>query len=158
MKNLATIINAMPNNIFNEHSIFDEFPHNLTSGFLQFPQSTQPIWLRSGQNLLPLDIVEKENLFLIRAQLPGVKREEMNISINERTLTIDVQRTKENVEKEEENVLHREIQRENISRSIQLRSPVNESNVKAKFTDGILEITLPKSTTEKPRKIEINAN
>ncbi len=112
----------------------------------------------SSRNLIngsfKLDVRENENEYLLDAELPGVKKEEIKIDLNDGKFTISVQR-EENIDEKKDNYLHRERRFGSMQRSIYLADIKNEGIV-AKFENGILEVTIPKkSLPEKAQQIQI---
>lgn len=100
------------------------------------------------------DVSETKEDFRIKIAVPGISKEDVNIEIRDNILTISGERKETKVTAEEE--LHiKEISYGKFSRSLKLPAKVNHDNVTAKSIDGILHITLPKSESEKPKKIEI---
>jgi len=109
----------------------------------------------SGDNQIRVDIKENEKEYLVEADLPGVKKEEINVDFSNGNLTIAVVRNEEvNVEKE--NFMRKERRSGSYSRSFYVEN-VQEDNIKAKFENGVLSIVLPKKDAgfRKKSKIEI---
>ena len=114
--------------------------------------------MSSGRNLLrdtfKLDIEEKDNEYIIEAELPGIKKEEIDLNIEEDTLSISVNRSEE-VNKDEKNYIHRERRSTAMSRRIRLQG-AKLDEITAKLEEGILIVTIPKSVvSNSSRKIEI---
>ena len=101
-----------------------------------------------------IDIAENENESIIVAELPGVKKEDVSISIDNGWLTFKGER-KATETADIKKVLHREIGYQPFSRSIKLPHLVNVNNVSAELANGILKISLPKAEEIRPRTIEI---
>lgn len=101
-----------------------------------------------------IDMYETDDDIVIKAELPGVSKKDINIEIKDGFLTLKGERKKEEDIKEEN--YHRvERYHGSFQRSFSLPSQVDQDKVKAKFKDGLLEITLPKVEKVKPKKIEI---
>jgi len=92
------------------------------------------------------DIRETKESFIVEAELPGVKKDDVQIVCHEGVLTISV-KTEENAERKEEGYLRRERFTGEAARSFALRD-INEENISAKMEDGVLTITLPKAVPE----------
>jgi len=103
-----------------------------------------------------LDIQETEREYCIEAELPGVKKEEINLELkDDGRLTIAVER-EENLQEENKNYVHRERRYSSMQRSIYLRDAKTEG-VKAQLNDGILRIIVPKQEIQgNSRRIEIS--
>lgn len=101
-----------------------------------------------------IDIKEKENEYLVEAELPGVKKEEIELNIDSDNLCISVQRSSE-VNKDSDQYIHRERREGCMSRRIHLAGARME-DIKAKLTDGVLSISIPRDEKfDKKRRIEI---
>jgi HSP20 family protein len=101
-----------------------------------------------------IDVRESEKEYKIDAEMPGIKKDEISLSLNEGRLTISVSRNEEN-ENENDNYIHRERRFTSMSRSVYLADS-NEENISAKLEEGILKITVPKQIkSASNRKIEI---
>ena len=108
----------------------------------------------SAHGGFPLDISENENEFVLHASLPGVKPEDVQITVHGETLTIQGQgRTEE--EKKGEQWHLRERRFGSFQRSITLPMQVDSDQAQAQFEHGVLTLTLPKSEQAKPRQIKV---
>lgn len=108
-------------------------------------------------HLLPLDVAESETAFVVTADLPGFKKEDIALEIESGVLTI---KGETKIEKEEESAdgpkYHRRERRiESVTRSISLPEGVLEDKVTADLKDGVLTVTLPKAPAALARKIAI---
>ncbi|MGI5876391.1 MAG: Hsp20/alpha crystallin family protein [Dethiobacteria bacterium] len=101
-----------------------------------------------------LDVQEKESEYLIEAELPGIKKEEINLVLDDGRLSITVKR-EDSIEEERKNYIHRERRFSSMQRSIYLADAISEG-VKAKLSDGVLSITVPRKVKKADSsKIEI---
>jgi HSP20 family protein len=98
----------------------------------------------------------KENQLVFKAELPGVDPKDLDVSITDRELVIKGERKAEKGTKEE-NYVYREISYGSFERHFALPEGVKTDELKAKFTNGVLEITVPAPALPKARKIEIEA-
>lgn len=102
-----------------------------------------------------LNTREDENGYYVELDLPGVKKEDINIDINKNTVTISGERkTKEEVK--EENYYKLESFYGKFQRSFLLPDNVNPDDIKATFENGVLELTLPKSDVKESKRVEIS--
>ena len=109
-----------------------------------------------GSRWMPsVDIAEDKDKFMLSAELPGVKKEDVKISLNNNTLTIEGEK-KTDFEKKEDNSYRSERFYGKFSRSFTLSSEIEADKIEADFKDGILNVSLPKSEKVKPRQITIN--
>jgi HSP20 family protein len=102
----------------------------------------------------PIELIEKEDKFVVKAELPGMTKEEIDVSVMGDTLIIKGERKAE-TEAKEENYYCCERSYGSFFRSITMPSAVDAKKIKATYEDGVLEIALPKVSEVKPKKIEI---
>ena len=112
----------------------------------------------TGRNLLrdsfKIDVVEKEKEYIVEAELPGTKKEEIDLNIDEDTLCISVNHTEETA-KDDKNYIHKERRATSMNRRIRL-SDTKLDEISAKLEDGVLTITIPKDIkVASSRKIDI---
>jgi HSP20 family protein len=141
-RELATIQTEM-NRLFN--TFFE--PANVSNGSSN----------TSGRRWIPaMDLVEADDNFVLRADLPGLSEGDVNIELEDNVLTISGQRTAEHEERKEG--YHR-IERASgaFSRSLTLPEGVDPERVQASFDRGVLEVRIPKPEQRKPRKVTISA-
>jgi len=101
-----------------------------------------------------VDLIENEDDVIIKAELPGVDKKDLDISLTSNTVTIKGSTSHE--EKEEKgNYYRREISRGSYSRTLSLPVDVDEDKARAKLKDGYLELVLPKSAKAKKRTIKV---
>jgi HSP20 family protein len=103
-----------------------------------------------------IDVFEKEDKFVVKAELPGMKEEDIDISVVGDTLTIKGERKAE-TEVKDEDYYCCERSYGSFSRSIGLPSTVDAKKIEANFEDGVLEVSLPKAPEVKPKKIPVSA-
>jgi HSP20 family protein len=109
-------------------------------------------------NWLPsIDRYVKDGKLVFKAELPGVDPKDLDVNINDRELIIKGERKQEKDEKEE-NYVYREISYGSFERHFALPEGVKIDELKAKFTNGILEVTIPAPVIAKARKIEIETS
>jgi HSP20 family protein len=110
-----------------------------------------------AQRWLPaMDLVESEDHFLLKADLPGLGEEDVNIEIRDNALTISGERKAEH-EQRERGWYRVERATGRFSRSLTLPDGVDPDAVHAEFDKGVLEVRIPKPEQRKPRRIQINA-
>src|SRR5262245_17719781 len=101
-----------------------------------------------GGTALPVDVQENENEYIVHASLPGVKPEEVQITVHGDTLTIRGE-SKHEEEKKENNWLVRERRSGAFQRTLSFNAPVNAEKAVAQFEHGVLTLTLPKAEEAK---------
>lgn len=104
-----------------------------------------------------LDVYEDKENFVVQAELPGLKREDIEVSLHDGTLTISGERKAEK-RNEDAEVYRAERLVGRFQRAVGLPTTVATEKVKAGYTDGLLTITLPKTEEAKPRKIDVSVN
>jgi HSP20 family protein len=102
-----------------------------------------------------INVVEKDNEFVVVAEMPGVRKEDVKLSLENDVLTISGTR-KQNGVPENARWLRNEIQRGDFTRSITLPAGVKVDGITAELQNGLLHILLPKAEEVKPREIKIN--
>ena len=102
----------------------------------------------------PVDIFERQDQLVIRAEVPGIHKEDMDVRIENGVLTLHGER-KEEKETKEINVHLMERVYGSFTRSFSLPTTVDPTKVSAIYRDGVLEVTVPKVETAKPKKVEI---
>lgn len=131
-------------------SLRDELDRLFESPFSDLARTTN---LLSGWSPA-VDLYEDKDNFIVRAELPGMKRQDIEISLHEGALTISGER--KSAEKFEEGEVHRtERFFGKFHRSFTLPKAVDGDKVKAAYKDGILTVTLPKTEEAKPKHIEV---
>jgi len=104
----------------------------------------------------PVDIFEKDGSLVIRAELPGVEKKDIDVRIENGVLTLHGERKRETTI-DEENAYRMERVYGTFTRSFSLPTTVDPSKINAVFKDGILELSVPKLESAKPKRIEIRA-
>lgn len=113
----------------------------------------------TDQQLLPwepvVDIREDEDAFYVYAEIPGVKKEDVKITMNNNLLSIRGEK-KQEIEKSESNYHRIERSFGSFERTFTLPLTVKTDRITAAFTDGVLRVDLPKTEEAKPKEIQIN--
>ncbi|MFA6051489.1 MAG: Hsp20/alpha crystallin family protein [Methylobacter sp.] len=148
----------MPSSSAGDLISFDEFDH-FFDDFLSrrwprlldwnFPTSS----LERG--LPKVDIIDHDKEVEVHAALPGVKKEDLDVSISNQTITIRTSTKEEKKEEEKGKYFRREITRGEFQRTLSLPDNVDGDNAKASFKDGILKVTIPKTEKSKRKTIEV---
>jgi HSP20 family protein len=102
-----------------------------------------------------VDIYEGETGVVLKAELPGIKKEDVSVEVKDNVLTIKGER-KVDSEVKEKNYYRRERTHGSFSRSFNLQYAVNPDKIKARFKDGVLQIEVPKPEEEKTKQINVN--
>jgi HSP20 family protein len=135
------------------------FSDELDDLFEGFFRPMRSMYEEMGKSLVPpIDLVENENDYVIKAELPGVRKEDVDITVQNGVLTINAESRAEAEEKTGGRVIRQERRYGKYVRSMRLGSKIDESKVKASYKDGILELTLPKAEEVKPKKINVDVD
>jgi HSP20 family protein len=132
---------------------FNELVDDLFKGFF-----VRPVSYEGRGDALPrikVDVAEKNGAYTVTAELPGVKKDDIQVTIDgfQVTLAAEVKREKEVTQ--DERVLHTERTFGKVSRSFTLPLEVDEAKAEAKFRDGVLELTLPKKAAAARKQVSI---
>jgi HSP20 family protein len=113
---------------------------------------------REGRRWVPpVDLVEAEDHFVLKADLPGLTQDDVSIEVQDGTLSISGERKAEH-EQRERGWYRIERSFGSFSRSLTLPEGVDPDGIQAEFRDGVLEVRIPKPEERKPRRIEISAS
>ncbi len=133
----------LPRDLFED--FFDQYLQGNGGGLTEMMQAS-------------MDVAETEQAFEVKLDLPGVSADDVEIQIDNNTLTVRGKREESSEEKDEEKQYHRiERYSGSFARSVVLPNSVNEDETAAEFKDGVLKIVIPKSPEAKPRKIKISS-
>lgn len=109
----------------------------------------------TGSLYPPVDITESEAGYRITADLPGLSKEDIRVSVENDVLTLSGEKKREIEKREKDRYYHFERSYGRFSRSFSLPANIDTSGIDAKFTNGVLEIHLRKTEAAKPRAIEV---
>lgn len=140
---------------------FDEFEEFLDQMIprgwfpaMRWPRLLTPELETLAAGVPKVDVIDRDNEILVKAEMPGVKKEDIRVSLVGNVMTIKGETKRE--EKEEKGDYYRcEISRGEFSRMLTLPAEVDEGKAKAELHEGILEVTLPKIETAKKRDIKV---
>jgi HSP20 family protein len=133
---------------------FNELVDDLFKGFLVRPVA----YNGNGGEALPrmkVDVAERNGAYTVAAELPGVRKEDIQVSIDGAEVTLSAEVKREQEAGKDERVLHTERTYGKVSRVFTLPQEVDEAKVQAKFQDGVLELQLPKKQAAARRPIPI---
>src|SRR5512132_2476119 len=103
-----------------------------------------------------IDVSEKDNAYEVKADIPGVKKEDINVRIDGNVVQIDAEVKRESESKDKAGkVLRSERYSGTVSRSFSLAEDVDEAKAEAKYVDGVLTLKLPKKATAAARKVAV---
>jgi len=140
---------------FNELTRFEPMwdVNDLLSRFMLRP------FVRGGLEVEPqikMDVKEKEGMFLLTAEIPGVTKDDIHVTIDGSRVSISAEIKQEKESKEGERWIRSERLYGMASRTCDLGDEIDQSKVQAKYTNGVLEVTLPKKTGSVHKEIAIS--
>ncbi|MBU1691506.1 MAG: Hsp20/alpha crystallin family protein [Gammaproteobacteria bacterium] len=107
------------------------------------------------QMQIKMDVKENDKAYTVHADIPGVKKEDIHVTIEGNQVSISAEVKKEKEEKEGDKVLRSERYYGKVYRSFSLGQDVDEATAVAKYNDGVLDLTLPKKATSSAKKLAI---
>ncbi len=134
---------------FDVDRVFDDF----FKGFLVRPMRMEGM-PRAPE--IKMDVHESDKSYTVKAEIPGVKKEDIQVSIDGNTVSISAEVKKESEQKEGEKVIRSERYYGQVARSFSLASDIDEGGAQAKYTDGVLELTLPKKAAASAKRLTIS--
>ena len=134
---------------------FDEAFDDLLRGFFVRPVGFEGGAAQPQVAQFRVDVSESENSYIVRAEIPGVKKEDINISIDGDQVAISAEVKNEKEVKDGERMLRSERYYGKVQRAFQLGQPIDQDTCAAKYSDGILELTLPKKAAASAKRISI---
>jgi len=129
--------------------VFDD----LMKGFLVRPVAAA----EAGETVrrMKIDVAEKDGEYKVLAEVPGVKKEDIQVDIEGDVVSISAETRAEKDVKEGERIIHSERYFGKISRSFRLGQEVDQAKASAKYSDGVLELVLPKKTAASAKRVTI---
>lgn len=118
----------------------------------------RPLGYESREAVAPrmkVDVAEKNGAYLVTAEVPGVKKEDIHVSVDGAQVTLEAEVRQEREAGKDERVLHVERAYGKATRSFSLPQEIDEAKVEAKYRDGVLELTLPKKAAATRKQIAI---
>lgn len=107
------------------------------------------------QMQMKLDVKENDAAYVVHAEVPGVKKEDINVTIDGNQVSISAEVKKQKEEKQGEKILRSERYYGKVARSFTLSHEVDESKAKAKYNEGVLELELPKKVATSAKKLSV---
>ncbi len=125
----------------------------LARRWFEFPRLSE-LHLPLEGKVPPVDVIDRDDEIVVKAELPGVDKKDLEISVAEDSLTLRATTSEEHKEGKGDFV-RQEIRRGSVSRIVALPAVVDPDKAKASFKDGILEVVLPKASRARRRTIEV---
>jgi HSP20 family protein len=132
-------------------SPLDEFEREISRFF---DGTTRPLASMPGAWAPAVDVRETDDAYILHADLPGMKKEDITISVKDNTITVQGERKRED-KTEEKGYSRYERSHGTFARSFTVRDGFAADKVEAAYADGVLSVTLPKLEQSKPRQVEV---
>jgi HSP20 family protein len=144
----------MPNITRHDPYAIDDIFDDLMKGYIvrpvHYPAAPQT------QASIKMDVHENDHAYTVHAEIPGVRKEEIHVTIDGSTVAISAETRRESEQKEGDKVLRSERYYGKLYRSFTLGQDLDEANARARFENGVLTLTLPKKGTASAKKIAID--
>lgn len=131
---------------------FNELVDDLFKGFFVRPMAFEG---RAEWPRMKVEVAEKNGAYIVTAELPGVRKEDIDVAIDGAQVTLSAEVKREKEVSKDERVLHTERTFGKVSRSFALPQELDEAKAEAKFRDGVLELTLPKKAAAQRKQVTI---
>lgn len=131
---------------------FNELVDDLFKGFFVRPVAFEG---RGEALRMKVDVAEKNGAYAITAELPGVRKEDIQVTIDGAQVTLSAECKREKEVQQDERLLHAERSYGKVTRSFSLPQEVDEAKAEAKYRDGVLELVLPKKSAAPRKQIDI---
>ena len=130
---------------------FEDVFGDLMKGFW-----VKPVTLPGGEEMkMKLDVKEDDKAFTVHAEIPGVKKDDIHVHVDGDVVSIAAEVHRESERKDGEKVLHSERYYGKVYRSFTLGQDVDENGAKARFDNGVLELSLPKKAVSASKRLAI---
>ena len=145
---MANIARQTPFGLTDPFETTDPFD-NLFRGFFR------PVQMDKRAPQIRMDVKEDEKSYSVHADIPGVSKDDIHVSIDGNNVSISAEVKKNTEQKEGETVLRRERYYGRVSRSFALENEIDESAANARYQDGVLELVLPKKVAVAAKRLAI---
>ena len=125
---------------------------NIVNGFFRAPMTPS---LDTSVRLPAIDISETDSAYLVKTDLPGMRKQDLDITIDDGVLTINAEHVEETDEKKNGRLIRQERSYGKFSRRLRIGTDVDDKKVTAKYQEGILSLTLPKEETARPHRVKV---
>ena len=131
---------------------FDELFNEFSKGFFVRPFAAP----EGAEPKMKLDVKEDEKSYTVRADIPGVKKEDIQVEVDANAVTVRAEVRQEKEEKKDQKVIYSERSYGMVSRSFSLPAEVDASGAKAEYKDGVLNLVLPKKAGAQSRRLSVS--
>lgn len=153
---MANNITTRPSETWGGLTPFESPLDELFRGFFVKPLAMDARGWNQQAAPLRVDVSETENGYRVVAEMPGVRKDDISVSIDGSQVTISAEVKREAEQKDGERVLRSERFYGKMQRQFVLEHPIDDAKAEARYTDGVLELTLPKSEAAMPKRISVH--
>jgi HSP20 family protein len=135
--------------------VFDNFRKDMEKSFLSFPRMEIPSFLKLQES--SCDIIDEGKQLRVKMNVPGVTKKDVTLNVTDNSLEVSAEHKEESEEKKK-NFIRKERSQVSYYRTLPLPDKISSGKVRAKLSDGVLEVTLPKSkptSVQKKRSIKV---
>ena len=122
------------------------------NGFFRAPTTPS---LDTSVRLPAIDISETDSAYLVKTDLPGMRKQDLDITIDDGVLTINAEHAEETDEKKNGRLIRQERSYGKFSRRLRIGTDVDDKKITAKYQEGVLSLTLPKEETARPHQVKV---
>ncbi len=140
------------NSLMTRGSLFDDFFRDVAPGFYVRPLHGDGL---PAPSQIKVDVKESDKVFTVQAEVPGVPKEDIHISIDGSVVTLRAEVKQQDTQSKDEKVLRTERYYGSVARSFQLPQDIDQANAKAKYDSGVLTLTLPKKSATAAQRLAI---
>ena len=131
---------------------FDNFG-DVFNGFFRTPLTHRSV---RKARMPAVDVAETDTAYQVKAELPGIRKEDLDVTVDDGVLTIKAEHEGNQEQTEIGQLIRQERSYGKFVRSLRLGANVDEETITAEYRDGVLHITLPKAKEVQPRKVEVS--
>ncbi len=131
---------------------FDNFG-DVFNGFFRTPAAYRSV---RKARIPAVDVAETDTAYQVKAELPGIRKEDLDVTVDDGVLTIKAEHNDNQEQTENGQLIRQERSYGKFVRSLRLGATVDEETITAEYRDGVLHITLPKAKEVQPRKVEVS--
>jgi len=124
------------------------------NGFFRTPATHRSV---RKARIPAVDVAETDTAYQVKAELPGIRKEDLDVTVDDGVLTIKAEHDGNQEQTENGQLIRQERSYGKFARSLRLGANVDEETITAEYRDGVLHITLPKAKEVQPRKVEVSA-
>jgi len=141
------------NSLITRGGLFDDFFRDVAPSFYVRPLHGDPL---PSPAQIKIDVKESERAYTVQAELPGVPKEDIQVSLDGNMVTLRAEVKQQDAQTKDDKLLRSERYFGSVSRSFQLPQDIDQSESRAKYDNGVLTLTLPKKVGGKTQRLSID--